>query len=175
MDVILITRHPRLATLGIITAGSLTFDCAIGRSGFSTFKREGDGATPAPCVLRPLWGYWRTDRGAKPDTTIPMVPIHDDLGWCDEPQHGAYNNPVRLPFAPSHETLKRDDELYDICIVLNYNMIGHGRLRHRGSAIFMHVARPGYTPTQGCIALENRDLRRLLIHVTAQTKLLVSP
>ncbi len=157
-----------------MVAGTRTLACALGRNGPSVFKREGDGATPAMADLRPLWGYWRADRGPRPETTIPMRPISHDQGWCDAPAHPAYNTPVRLPFDASHERMWRDDRLYDICIVLDWNLPGRNRKRHAGSAIFLHVAAHGLAPTEGCIALPPADLCWLLAHIGPQTPITVA-
>jgi L,D-peptidoglycan transpeptidase YkuD (ErfK/YbiS/YcfS/YnhG family) len=81
-------------------------------------------------------------------------------GWCEDPRHGRYNCPIRLPSAAGHETMWREDSLYDLVGVLDWNM--RPRIRRRGSAIFLHLARPGYRPTAGCIALTLGDLKRLL-------------
>jgi L,D-peptidoglycan transpeptidase YkuD (ErfK/YbiS/YcfS/YnhG family) len=91
--------------------------------------------------------------------------------WCDATGHASYNRPVRAPFASSHERLKREDALYDICIVMDWNI----RMRKRscGSAIFFHLAKPGYTPTEGCVAISARDMRRLLPHLGPKTVLQV--
>jgi L,D-peptidoglycan transpeptidase YkuD (ErfK/YbiS/YcfS/YnhG family) len=67
---------------------------------------------------------------------------------------------VRHPYPASAERLWRQDELYDIVAVLGYNDVP--RIRGRGSAIFMHVARPDLAPTEGCIALARAHLLRLL-------------
>ena len=79
---------------------------------------------------------------------------------CDDPRDGCYNRPVGAPFAPSHEALARADNLYDICLVMDWNM--SSRRRNGGSAIFFHLARPGYLPTEGCIAVRLADMSRLL-------------
>ena len=71
-----------------------------------------------------------------------------------------YNRPVRLPYAASHERLRRDDRLYDICVVLDWNV--RQRRRNLGSAIFLHLARPGYQPTEGCIAVSPATMRGIL-------------
>jgi L,D-peptidoglycan transpeptidase YkuD (ErfK/YbiS/YcfS/YnhG family) len=63
----------------------------------------------------------------------------------------------------------RDDGLYDIVLVVDYNMLP--RVRGRGSAIFIHVARDGFLPTEGCVALKREALRRLVAHVTRRTRL----
>lgn len=158
---------------GLMQAGGRVLPCALGRAGPSVFKREGDGATPARTVMRPLWGYFRQDRVARPQALLPFGAIKANDGWCDESGHAAYNSPVRLPFAGSHETMMRDDCLYDICVVLDFNMAPHGRMRGKGSAIFLHCAKPGYRPTAGCIALDRPDLQWLLLHVDERTRFLV--
>jgi L,D-peptidoglycan transpeptidase YkuD (ErfK/YbiS/YcfS/YnhG family) len=133
--------------------------CALGLNGVREDKREGDGATPAGCFpLREV--YVRADRLAAPSTGLPASPISPDLGWCDDPADAAYNRPVRLPYAARHERLWRDDEVYDLLIVIGYNdnPVEPGR----GSAIFLHVARPDFAPTEGCIAMRLADLSDLL-------------
>lgn len=144
----------------IVQAGHLTFRAALGRTGRTSRKREGDGGTPI-AAMRVLHGYWRRDRVRGPlGTTLPMLPIDATMLWCDAPEDANYNRPVQAPFGPSHEEMLRRDGLYDICLVLDWNI--SSRSRHRGSAIFFHCAKPGYPPTQGCIAMSLHDMRRLL-------------
>lgn len=100
-----------------------------------------------------------------------MRPIRKNLGWCDDPDSWLYNRPIVAPFRQSHENLWRDDHLYDIVIVLDYNIMP--RRRMRGSAIFLHCARPGFAPTEGCIALAVDDFRRLLPRLSRQTVLTI--
>jgi L,D-peptidoglycan transpeptidase YkuD (ErfK/YbiS/YcfS/YnhG family) len=133
--------------------------CALGRNGIRYDKREGDGATPAGCFpLREV--YFRADRLAAPSTSLPASPISPNLGWCDDPADAAYNRPVRLPYAARHERLWRDDDLYDLVVAIGYNddPVEPGR----GSAVFLHVARPDFAPTQGCVAMTRADLSDLL-------------
>lgn len=134
--------------------------CALGRGGITTGKREGDGATPAGrFLLRQV--YYRPDRLRPPSgCRLPVVAIDPGLGWCDDPADAAYNRPVRLPFAASHEHLWRADGLYDLLAVVGYN--DDPVIAGRGSAIFLHVARPGFAPTEGCVALALDDLAALL-------------
>lgn len=172
LDAMIVHRKAGDPQRGQLVAGGRVLACALGRSGPAAIKREGDGAAPAQSAMRPLWGYWRADRGPRPITALPMVPTRADEGWCDAPSHPAYNRPVRLPFSASHETMWRRDGLYDICIVLDWNM-RPGRARHRGSAIFLHLARPGYRPTEGCIALARRDMAWLLARLDRHTRLTV--
>lgn len=133
--------------------------CALGRSGVGAAKREGDGATPVGCwALRRV--LYRPDRLAAPATALDCAPLAEDDGWCDDPGHGDYNRPVRLPHPASCERMWRDDELYDLVVVLGHN--DDPPVPGLGSAIFLHVAKPGWQPTEGCIALELPDLLRLL-------------
>jgi L,D-peptidoglycan transpeptidase YkuD (ErfK/YbiS/YcfS/YnhG family) len=103
---------------------------------------------------------YRADRIARPRTRLPVRAIGDHDGWCDDPADRNYNRLVRLPSRQSAEGLRRADHLYDLVLVLGYN--DRPRVRGRGSAIFMHLARPGFTPTDGCIALTQHDLLMLL-------------
>ena len=131
--------------------------CALGRGGVAPMgvKREGDGATPAGLwPLRRL--YFRPDRMAAPATRLPTTALTPSDGWCDAPSDPAYNRPVRLPYPASAEHLWREDEVYDLIVVLGYN--DAPVVAGRGSAIFLHVARPDYSPTEGCVALHKADL-----------------
>jgi L,D-peptidoglycan transpeptidase YkuD (ErfK/YbiS/YcfS/YnhG family) len=135
--------------------------CALGKGGVrpATEKREGDGATPAArMALRRV--FFRADRGPAPRCAVPVEPIAPADGWCDDPSHRAYNRQVSLPFDASHETLWRDDAVYDVIGVLGWN--DDPVERGRGSAIFLHLARDDFRPTEGCVALSARDLRAVL-------------
>lgn len=139
-----------------------SFRCALGRSGLSPDKKEGDGATPIGVFpLRRV--FYRPDRLSFPITRLPVWPLHPFDGWCDAPDHPDYNRPVRLPFPASHEAMWRDDSLYDLGAVLGHN--DDPPVPYLGSAIFMHVAKPDYAPTEGCVALSLEDLKALLSRV----------
>ncbi len=147
------------------------FSCALGRGGITANKREGDGATPL-AAMRIVSGYFRADRFASARMTrLGMKPIDPDLGWCEVPDDRNYNRPVRLPYPVSHEYMRRPDRLYDACLVLDWNIIP--RRRCRGSAIFFHLARPDFTPTQGCVAVSARTMARLLPLLSNRTVLRV--
>jgi L,D-peptidoglycan transpeptidase YkuD (ErfK/YbiS/YcfS/YnhG family) len=158
-----ISARSLAASRGKLGLGILNLPCALGRGGRRAAKREGDGTTPfdAMQVVRVLY---RADRVRRPRTALPVRPIRDDDGWCDAPGDRNYNRPVRHPYPASAERLWREDELYDIVVVLDYNL--RPRIRGRGSAIFMHVARPDYGPTEGCIALRREHLQLLLERLT---------
>ena len=135
--------------------------CALGRSGVlaAADKREGDGATPLGVwpIRRVLY---RPDRGGPPATALPVSPIAPDDGWCDAPADAAYNRPVTLPYPASCEGMWREDALYDLVCVLAHN--DDPAVAGQGSAIFLHLARPDYAPTEGCVALARADLEALL-------------
>ena len=133
--------------------------CALGRGGVRADKQEGDGATPIGVLpLRRV--LYRADRHAIPRAAAPREPIAATDGWCDDPGHADYNRQVTLPHPARHEELWRRDALYDIVGVLGWN---DAPVRQdRGSAIFLHVARPDFGPTEGCVALALADLQSLL-------------
>lgn len=143
----------------LVRVGPLTLDAALGRGGISVFKREGDGATPHG-RLTVVAGFRRGGLRRRVEAGLPLPPVTEADGWCDAPGHAAYNRAVRLPFPASHETLYRKDRLYDAVLVLDWNY--RRRARGLGSAIFAHIARPGYAPTEGCIAFHPRDFCRIL-------------
>lgn len=144
---------------GFLALGPVLVRAAIGRGGIAREKREGDGATPAGLLaLRRV--LFRADRLAPPACAVPREPVAPDDGWCDDPASPDYNRMIRLPHAARHERLWRDDALYDVVGVLGWN--DDPAVRGRGSAIFLHVARPGHAPTEGCIALDLPDLLAVL-------------
>lgn len=169
MKIINIRRCPGKKSGGILSFGSQAFPCAIGRGGISARKREGDGATPIG-MLALQYGYRKKAVNALP-SRLRLVTTRSDLGWCDAPCDPNYNRPVRLPFKASHESMLRPDHLYDVCIVLDWNLLE--RRRNRGSAIFLHIARPGFLPTEGCVAVSPTVMKRLLPYLSRETRLRV--
>ncbi len=153
---------------GFIIFGSMKLKCALGRGGRSVAKTEGDGATPAG-RWQLLRVYYRPDRLLRPKTRLPVVALRQSDGWCDAVGDRNYNRPVRLPYPGSHERLWRNDSLYDLIVVLDYNITS--RRQMRGSAIFMHVASPVYKPTLGCVALARHHLLRLIASCNSQTEI----
>lgn len=146
---------------GLMDLGERKVRCALGPAGVipAALKREGDGASPAG-----IWPIrevlYRPDRGPPPASEFRVRAMTPDDGWCDDPADEAYNRPVKLPYPASAESLWREDCMYDIVVVLGHNddpvVPGHG------SAIFLHIARPDYSPTQGCVAIARPDLEELL-------------
>jgi L,D-peptidoglycan transpeptidase YkuD (ErfK/YbiS/YcfS/YnhG family) len=136
-------------------------EAALGKGGClpAEDKREGDGASPIGVwPLRRV--LYRPDKGPPPRTALPSEAIRPEDGWCDSPLDPAYNRPVTLPHKTSAERMWRDDGLYDLVVVLGHN--DDPVIPGAGSAIFLHVARPDYGPTEGCVALARGDLEALL-------------
>ena len=139
--------------------GKRRLRCAFGRGGLARDKREGDGATPIGAwPMRRL--LYRVDRVGRPATKLPAAPIAIEDGWCDDPADPLYNRPISLPYPGRHERLWREDGLYDLVVVLGHN--DDPVVAGQGSAIFLHIARPDWAPTEGCVALARADLERIL-------------
>ncbi len=153
-----------------VRQGDVRWRCAIGRGGVRRDKREGDGATPVGDwpIRRVLY---RPDRERRPETALPVSSLAPEDGWCDDPGHPDYNRPVKLPHPARHERLWRDDRLYDLVVVLGHN--DDPVIAGAGSAVFLHVARDDYAPTEGCVALAADDLRRLLQRAGPTSRLCV--
>ena len=151
--------------------GARDWRCALGPAGVTADKREGDGATPLGCFpLRRV--LYRSDRLARPETFLAATPLAPEDGWCDDPRDAAYNTQVRLPFAAGHERLWRDDGIYDAIAILGHN--DRPPRPGAGSAIFLHVARDDYAPTQGCVALALPDLLTVLREAGPETRVCVT-
>ncbi|MEM5583423.1 L,D-transpeptidase family protein [Roseibium sp. AS2] len=158
-------------TKGILRLGPITVPCALGRSGIVVRKREGDGGTPAG-RFRLLNVCYRPDRGLPPATLLPVKPLTERSGWCDDPASPRYNRPVERPFGASHETMWRDDRLYDVVVILDCNMAP--AVKGRGSAIFFHIAREDYRPTEGCVAVAPAHMRLILSRIGAAADMVIS-
>ena len=143
---------------GWLTAGALRVPCALGPTGIVRRKREGDGGTPAGRFAM-LWGYYRPDRRRPQAAGVPLRPMRRDQGWCEDPASARYNRPVRVPARDATDRMWRTDHLYDLTFVLDQNFTR--RSKNAGSAIFFHLARPGLTPTAGCVAISAGDMRKL--------------
>jgi L,D-peptidoglycan transpeptidase YkuD (ErfK/YbiS/YcfS/YnhG family) len=142
----------------VLRMGPHQLPCAIGWSGIAPKRREGDGVTP-------LGTFFIADWRRRPDAWKIFRPdsraIRRTDGWCDDPRDSFYNRAVTLPFRARAETLWRDDGVYDLVGVLDFNR--RPRILGRGSAIFLHIAHSDDRPTAGCIALARADLQKLQI------------
>lgn len=166
INTIIVRKKPGNNRQALVQAGPYVFQAALGRGGISSRKREGDGATPRARMAL-LYGFFRGGKTGYLGTRLSMQRIDPRMLWCDEPSHACYNRLVRTDLPASHEQMLRKDALYDICLVMDWNI--SSRTRKRGSAIFFHLARPGYLPTEGCIAISRKDMMRLVRFVKKGT------
>ena len=167
---ITVRAAPGSRTRALVSFAGRTERAAIERGGTTARKREGDGATPI-AEMPLIGGYVRADRIAPPATRLPLKRTRPGMLWCDAPDHACYNRPATAPFAGRHERMMRDDGLYDVCLVMDWNL--RVRRRNSGSAIFFHLMRAGYQPTEGCIAVSLPAMRRILAFARKGTRVTV--
>src|SRR3954451_3953595 len=161
---------PGTRTRGVLRAGPLTWPVALGRGGIVANKREGDGGTPRG-IFRPVRLWWRADRNPRPATALPVRRLTAIDAWCEDPADRRYNRAVRVPSGQAGDRLRRDDHLYDFIIEIDHNT--RPRVAGRGSAVFLHLARPNGSPTAGCVAFRANDLRRLLTQLGPETRIAI--
>jgi L,D-peptidoglycan transpeptidase YkuD (ErfK/YbiS/YcfS/YnhG family) len=165
-----VRRKPGDPKQGRLIAGQFSLPVALGRGGIKANKREGDGATPRGTFrLKRVW--WRAGRHPRPTTLLPAQRIMPDDGWCEDPIDRHYNQHIKVPPKSKADRLARNDNLYDLIVELDHNT--RPRVAGRGSAVFIHVARPGFSPTAGCVALNINSLRRLLARLGPRTRIVV--
>lgn len=170
LTVIHVSTRPGRPSQGFIRAGSWCAPVALGRAGIKANKREGDGGTPRG-RFRPVRLWWRPDRLCRPPTQLPVRRIGSADAWCEDPHDRRYNRPFKRSANEPGDHLWRDDRLYDLIVEIDHNT--RPRISGRGSAVFVHVARPGFAPTAGCIALTPRDLRMLVRRLGRKTRIVI--
>lgn len=149
---------------------NLKFKCALGKAGIGKKNIEGDNITPKG-TYRIIQIYYRKDRVKKISSSFKLNKITKSMGWCDDPSSKKYNQLIRLPTKYSHEKLYQKNNIYDLLLVIDYNM--NPVVVNKGSAIFIHVAKKNYKPTAGCIALKKRDILKLIKILKLNTKILI--
>jgi L,D-peptidoglycan transpeptidase YkuD (ErfK/YbiS/YcfS/YnhG family) len=164
------SARPGRESQGWLLAGPFSAPVALGRTGIKADKREGDGGTPRG-RFRPVRLWWRADRLPRPRTLLPVRRIGWDDAWCEDPQDRRYNQAFRRSANEPGDRLRRHDGLYDMVIEIDHNT--RPRVAGRGSAVFIHVARPNFAPTAGCVALRQRDLKMLLGRINSKTRILI--
>ena len=133
--------------------------CALGKRGIAFKRKEGDFVTPKG-KYKIKYILYRKDRIKKIDSKIKKIAIKKNMGWCNDPKSNNYNRLIKLPSAYNFEKLFKNNNTYDILIVLDYNM--NPTIKNKGSAIFIHVAKKNYKKTEGCIALKKNDLLKII-------------
>jgi L,D-peptidoglycan transpeptidase YkuD (ErfK/YbiS/YcfS/YnhG family) len=170
LSIIRVRGRPGERTRGFLVTGRLAIPVVLGRSGIRANKREGDGATPRGRFrLVRLW--WRADRSPRPQTLLPVRRIGASIAWCEDATDRRYNRPFHRSANEPGDRLWRDDHLYDVVIEIDHNT--RPRVSGRGSAVFLHVARPDRSPTAGCVAFSGRTLRWLSTRLGPNTRILI--
>jgi L,D-peptidoglycan transpeptidase YkuD (ErfK/YbiS/YcfS/YnhG family) len=149
----------------------LKFKCALGKAGVGKKRAEGDNITPKG-TYKIIQIYWRKDRIKKISSKFKLIKINKNMGWCNDPRSEKYNQLIKLPSKYTHERLFRKDNLYDLILVLNYNI--NPIIKNKGSAIFMHIAKKKYKKTAGCIGLKKSDLLKLIKIIKKKTKVIIN-
>jgi L,D-peptidoglycan transpeptidase YkuD (ErfK/YbiS/YcfS/YnhG family) len=153
---------------GSLKYKNLEFRCALGKAGIKKKKIEGDNITPKG-IYKIVNIYYRKDRIKKISSEFKLIKIEKNMGWCDDPESKKYNQLIRLPSKNTHEKLYRKENIYDLIIVLDYNV--NPIIKNKGSAIFIHVAKKKYKKTEGCVALKKNHLIELIKTISKRTKI----
>ena len=158
----------------LINKKYLTFNnykakCSVGKRGIGLKRKEGDLITPKG-KYKIKYIMYRKDR-VKIQSKIKKIIIKKEMGWCDDPNSRHYNKVVKLPSSYKHEKLYKKENIYDIIIVLNYNM--DPIIKNKGSAIFIHVAKKNYKKTEGCIAVKKAHLLKIAKDLKKKTMVLI--
>ena len=138
------------------------FRCSLGKNGIKKKIKEGDNITPSG-IFRIKKLYYRADRIKKIVTSVKKIKIKKNIGWCDDFKSADYNKEIKLPSKFSHEKLYRNDRLYDLVVVINYNT--NPIIKNKGSAIFIHIEKNNYQSTKGCIGLKQKHLLIILKNI----------
>ena len=93
------------------------------------------------------------------------------MGWCDDSNSKFYNQLIKLPFKDSAEKLWLIEKIYDVVVVINYNL--NPITKNKGSAVFLHLAKKNYLPTNGCVAINKKDMLFLIAKINKKTKLVI--
>jgi len=149
----------------------LKFKCALGKAGVGEKRVEGDNITPKG-TYKIIQIYYRKDRIIKISSKFKLIKINKNMGWCNDPRSKKYNQLIKLPSKYRYERLFRKDNLYDLILVLNYNI--NPIIKKKGSAIFIHIAKNKYKKTAGCIGLKKSDLLKLIKVVKKKTKVIIN-
>jgi L,D-peptidoglycan transpeptidase YkuD (ErfK/YbiS/YcfS/YnhG family) len=152
----------------LLKFNNIKFRCALGKSGIGDKEIEGDNVTPRG-IYKIVKIYYRKDRIKKITSKFKLIEITKIMGWCNDIKSKKYNQLIKLPTKYSHEKLYRKDNVYDLILVLNYNM--NPTIKNKGSAIFIHVTRENYQSTQGCIALKKNNLIKLISKINKNIKI----
>ena len=148
-----------------LRVGNKVFGCQVGEGGFNKAakKTEGDKTTPlGKWYFETI--FYRSDKVLRPKfkkkNVLKIKKITKNCGWCDDIQSNYYNKYIKISNFESldtnYEKLWRDDDAYDIIIMISHNV--KPIIKNKGSAIFIHCSFSDKRKTAGCIALKKKDL-----------------
>ena len=144
--------------------------CAIGKRGIGNKRNEGDLITPKG-KYKIKYILYRKDRIKRIQSKIKKIAITKNMGWCDDPKSRDYNKLIKLPINYRYEKLYRKENIYDLILVLNFNM--RPIVKKKGSAIFIHIAKKNYKKTEGCVAVNKVSLLKIIKKLKNNTKVLI--
>ena len=144
--------------------------CSIGKSGIKKVKKEGDLATPKGTFGFGLL-YYRKDRIKLHKCKIKKKIIKKNMGWCNDSKSIKYNKEINLPYKYSSEKLYKKENVYDLFLIIKYNT--NPVIKKKGSAIFLHIAKKNYKPTQGCVAISKKDFLKILPSLNNKTTITI--
>ena len=150
-----------------LTYKNYKLKCALGKRGIGYKKKEGDLITPVG-KYKIKYILYRKDRIKKIYSKIKTIVIKKNMAWCNDPESKDYNKLIKLPSDFSFENLYKKENIYDIVLVLDYNM--NPIIKNKGSAIFIHVAKKNYKKTEGCMALRKIHLLKIIKLLESNTK-----
>ena len=157
-----------IVTNKVLKYKNFLYKCAIGKNGITNSKIEGDKCTPSGIYsIEKI--YYREDMLSMPKLDFQTIPINKNSGWCDDIRSTYYNKFIKFPFSYNAEFLYREDDIYNIICIINYNT--NPIIKNKGSAIFLHVANIDYSGTAGCLALKQDDLIELLQNIDLDTRI----
>jgi L,D-peptidoglycan transpeptidase YkuD (ErfK/YbiS/YcfS/YnhG family) len=142
--------------------------CSVGKRGITLKKKEGDKKTPKG-EFKFKYILYRKDRIFDLKTRLKKIVIKKKMGWCDDPNSNNYNKIINFPSRYSAEKLWKKENVYDIIIVIDYNL--NPLIKNKGSAIFLHIAKRKYQPTNGCIAVSKKNIRLIANAINKKTKI----
>ena len=153
-----------------LTYNKKHYKCSLGINGLNQSKIEGDKSTPIGTFsLGNL--FVRTDRIKNLKTNFNYISIDETMAWSDDSNSKDYNKLIKV--TNSHkEIMYRNDNIYDLILVINYNI--HPIIPSKGSAIFIHISKANYSPTQGCIALNRDDFKEILTTLKPSDKIRIN-
>ena len=155
---------------GYLKHKNLRFRCALGKSGVKKKIKEGDNVTPKG-TYKIVDIYYRKDRVKNISSKFKLIKITKKMGWCDDPSSENYNQLIKLPTKCGHEKLYRKDNIYDLIIIINYNM--NPTVKNKGSAIFIHIKNGNFKKTRGCVAIKKADLLKITSAIQKNTKIII--